>query len=106
MIAQDAAFICNETMMVTHPIHEMWFAWLRGTRIPEVMASGCFARFRLVRLVEVDESEGVTYAIQWEAASKADCNRYVEMVLPRLSAEMQALWGENCVGFRTIMAVL
>jgi hypothetical protein len=64
-------FIYNVTIQVTWAIHEQWLEWMTTIHMPEVVATGCFSTSRLLRLVEVDETEGPTFAAQYTAASKA-----------------------------------
>jgi len=45
--------------------------------IPEVPGSGCFKKHQFVRLSEIDETEGPTYAIQYYADDKTDYDRYL-----------------------------
>ena len=35
--------------------------------IKEIMETGCFTRYQMVKLLETDEEEGATYAIQYYA---------------------------------------
>ncbi|MEO7531537.1 MAG: DUF4286 family protein, partial [Sediminibacterium sp.] len=63
-------FIYNVTTQITHAIHTNWVAWMKEKHIPEVMATGYFTEYRLVRLVDIDESEGLTYAVQYHAESR------------------------------------
>ena len=99
-------FIYNVTTQIYHQIHEAWIVWMREKHIPEVMETGCFARFQLVRLLEVDETETVTYATQYYANSKADYNRYIALHATALKADAQKTWGTNTIGFRSLMEVV
>lgn len=103
---KNIIFICNETMQVSHSVHDAWLEWLKNERIPFVMGLSIFAGYRLVRLLHLDETEGITYAIQYEAESKGACNQYTEVWVPKLSAEAYQLWGDQFIGFRTLMEVL
>ena len=50
--------IYNVTIKVDETIAEDWLAWMVKDHIPEVMATGCFNAYKMVRLLEIDESEG------------------------------------------------
>ncbi len=101
-----AAYIYNVTTQVTHQIHEAWLAWMQQTHIPEVMQTGCFIKYQLVRILEVDETEGVTYATQYYAESKADYNRYIQLHAAGLRRLATDAWGNNCYSFRSLMQVV
>jgi hypothetical protein len=98
--------IYNVTVKVEDEIADMWLNWLLNEHIPVIMQTNCFVDYRVVRLLEVDDSEGPTYAIQYYAQSKADYNRYIEIH----SSEMRRLsfekWGEQFIAFRSVMEVV
>ena len=98
--------IYNVTTHVGHSIHEAWLAWMKETHIPEVIQTRCFTKFQLVKLMEADETEGVTYAVQYYAESKADYNRYLELHAPVLRKKVIEKWGDKIVSFRSLMQVV
>ena len=59
------------------------------------MATGCFTESQFVRILELDDSEGPTFATQFKAASKADYNRYIEIHAPALRKDSLSKWGEK-----------
>ena len=60
-------YIYNVTIQLVWGIHEDWLQWMKTKHIPEVMATGCFTDFRFVRVLEMDETEGPTYATKYFA---------------------------------------
>ena len=100
------AVIYNVTIKVEASIASDWLDWLKSEHIPEVLATGCFTGQRVVRLLEVDDSEGPTYAIQYEASSKADYNRYIEQHATRLRDRSFEKWGHRFIAFRSVMEVV
>lgn len=98
--------IYNVTIKVDGSIAQSWLEWMQQTHIPEVMATGCFQSHRVVQLLEVDESEGPTYAIQYTAASKADYNRYLSLYAEALRKKSYEQWGDRFIAFRSVMQVV
>ncbi len=96
-------FIYNITTQVTWKIHEGWLEWMKAMHIPDVMASGCFIEYRLLRLVEVDETDGPTYAAQFMAESKVLYNRYISEYAPGLRSKSFDKWGDQFISFRSVM---
>ena len=92
--------------MVNHSIHDAWKNWMIQTHIPQVMATECFEKNLFVRLLEVDESEGITYAVQYYALSKALYNRYIETYANSLRKKTMEKWGDQFVAFRSLMEVI
>lgn len=99
-------YIYNVTTKVAHEIHTDWFHWMKQEHIPAVMQTGCFTNFQFVRILETDEEDGITYAVQYQAAAKADYNRYIELHAPALRNESIQKWGNQMIAFRTLMKVV
>ena len=55
--------IYNVTIKVDASIADAWLQWLLREHIPDMLHTGCFRSHRVVRLMEVDDSEGPTYAV-------------------------------------------
>ncbi len=106
MNENKGAIIYNVTIQVDKTIADDWLTWLKNDHIPEIMRTGCFKEYRIVRLLEVDESEGSTYAVQYTAESKADYNRYVELFSVELRKKGNDKWGNGFIAFRSVMEVI
>ena len=98
--------IYNVTIMMEWVIHEEWLQWMRDIHIPEVLGTGCFEKHQLVRLLDVDETEGPTYAAQYYAATEADYERYMDMHSPALRKAATDKWREKAVYFRSLMRIV
>jgi len=98
--------IYNVTIKVDESIADAWLQWLQDEHVHDVMATGCFSNYKVVRLLEIDDSEGPTYAIQYHADSKADYNRYIEMHAPLLRQKSIDKWGNGFIAFRSLMQVV
>lgn len=99
-------FIYNVTIKVNWSIHEAWVKWMRENHIPDVMSKGCFTEYRFVRVLETDDTEGPTYATQYYADSMVKYNVYIEMHAPALRKDSLDKWGDNFIGFRSLMEVV
>ncbi|MDB5231697.1 MAG: hypothetical protein JWN76_2502 [Chitinophagaceae bacterium] len=99
-------FIYNVTVHVTHDIHDAWLTWQKEIHIPAIMQTGCFEKFQFVQLLETDEAEGVTYAVQFYAESKSLYNRYIEKFAPSLRESTLNKWGDKIIAFRSLMQVV
>ena len=98
--------IYNVTVKVEQQIAEQWLQWLLEEHIPDIMQTGCFFDYKVVRLLEVDDKEGPTYAIQYAARSKADYNRYIEIYSSEMRKRSLEKWREQFVAFRSVMEVV
>jgi quinol monooxygenase YgiN len=98
--------IYNVTIKVEQHIAEAWLQWLLREHIPDILKTKCFIEYKVVRLLEVDESEGPTYAIQYTAESKADYNRYIEHHATEMRQRSFEKWEEQFIAFRSVMQVV
>lgn len=99
-------FIYNVTTKVDHSIWEAWLQWIKEEHIPDIIATGCFTRATIMQLLETDDSEGPTYAIQYAAESKAFYNRYIEQFAPVMRQKAFDKWGNKFMAFRSVMQVV
>lgn len=99
-------YIYNITLKVNWSIHEAWVEWIKEKHIPDIMKSGCFTDYRFVRLLETDETEGPTYATQFYAATRGDYNQFIELHAPLMRKDALERWGDNFIGFRSLMEVV
>lgn len=99
-------YIYNVTTKVSSAIHTDWLHWMKLEHIPAVMETGCFEAFTLVRIMEIDEADGPTYAVQYKANTHADYERYISAFSTQLRNETIAKWGDKIMAFRTLMQVV
>ncbi|GAC1599301.1 MAG: hypothetical protein NVS3B8_11870 [Chitinophagaceae bacterium] len=99
-------YIYNVTTKVNWDIQEAWVAWMKAQHIPDVMKTGCFTTFQFARLLEADDTEGPTYAVQYHAVKKEDYDHYITHHAPVLRKEALSRWGNRFVGFRSLLQVV
>jgi hypothetical protein len=99
-------FIYNVTIKTSWEIHEAWVKWMKEIHLNDVMATECFTKYQFVKLLEIDEEEGPTYAIQYYCDSKAQYNRYIEKFAPKLRQDGLDLFGNKFIGFRSLMQIV
>jgi hypothetical protein len=99
-------FIYNVTVKIDSSIESDWIKWMKEEHIPEVLATGKFFESRFVRLVDVDESEGPTFAAQYTARTKDDYEDYIAHFSPELRKKGLDRWGNLFIAFRTVMQVV
>jgi len=98
--------IYNVTIKVETGIAAEWLNWLQKEHIPEVIETGCFTRATVLKLLEVDETEGPTFAVQYFAESKALYNQYIEKFAPLMREQSFEKWGNRFIAFRSVMQVV
>lgn len=98
--------IYNITNKVHPSIEDPWLQWQKEEHIPDTMRSGQFTDYKIFRLLEQDDSDGVTYVIQYTAPSKEHYQHYIDAFAPALRKKAFDKWGDLFIAFRTIMQVL
>ena len=99
-------FVYNVTIKVDDCIKEDWLPWLKEEHIPEVIATGCFTQATILQLMEVDDTEGPTYTIQYRAESRSLYNLYIEKFAGSMRQKSYDKWGDKFIGFRSVMQII
>ena len=95
--------IYNITIKVDASIQSEWLNWLKEEHIPGILNTGCFTRANILQLLETDDSEGPTYAIQFCAENKALYNRYIEKFSGIMLQKSLDKWSDRFVAFPSVM---
>jgi hypothetical protein len=103
---KEQMIIYNITTLVSWSIHEDWQDWITNEFLPKVMATELFMRFQVVRLLEVNEEEGPTYAVQLYAEDREKFEAYREKHLRRFQQMEQEAWGDYATSFASLMKIV
>ena len=98
--------VYNVTTKVDTAVAEEWLQWLKEEHIPEIINSGCFKHANILQLLETDNTDGPTYAVQYFAESKALYNLYIEKFAPVMRQKSFDKWGNKTIAFRSLMKVV
>ncbi len=97
--------IYNVTVKVTYAIAANWVKWMKEEHMDEVVATGLFTASRLSKLLEVDESDGITYIAQYFCDSLDDYHDYLKSHAPAMREKGLKKFGDQMIAFRTVMQV-
>ena len=98
--------VYNITTNVQPAVHDAWLNWLKQKHIPEIMATGLFERYNLMKILDTDDAEGHTYALQLFCISRANYENYLRNHAPELRENTFKTWGDAVISFRTTMEVI
>ncbi len=98
--------VYNVTTKVEASIATAWLQWMQQEHIPEVLATGCFTEANIHRLLEIDDSEGPTYSVQYKAESKALYNQYINQFAVAMRQKTFDAWGNRFIAFRSLMQLV
>ena len=99
-------YIYNVTTQVKEFIHVEWLEWMRNDFIPEMIATELFSHYRIVKILDIDESDGPTYAIQYFTDNRAKYDQFVQIYSDKLSQKAIEKWKDKIFSFRSLMEVI
>lgn len=99
-------FVYNVTSKIEIKVANDWLHWMKEEHIPDVLQTGCFTHATILQLLEIDDREGPTYAVQYHAVSKAQYNLYIEKFASAMRKKANDKWGNQVVSFRTLMQIV
>jgi penicillin-binding protein-related factor A (putative recombinase) len=98
--------IYNVTTNVAPDVAESWLHWMRQEHIPEVLQTGLFSHHQILHLLDINEAEGSTFAVQYFAPDIEQYHQYVEQFAPGLRQKTIEKWGDKIISFRSLMEVV
>ena len=98
--------IYNITTKVHNSIAAEWLQWLKNIHVKDVMESECFTEYKIVQLLEIDETDGPTFAVQFFAESKGLYNHYVEKFAGEMRKRSFDKWGDKFISIRSVMQIV
>ena len=99
-------YIYNVTTQVKEYIKVEWLEWMRNDFIPEMIATELFSHYRIVKILDIDESDGPTYAIQYFTDNRAKYDQFVQIYSDKLSQKAIEKWKDKIFSFRSFMEVI
>lgn len=94
--------IYNVTVNIDNSVHDEWLEWMKSKHIPDVVGTGCFTEGKIFRIL-VNEESGISYSVQYSAASMDDVNRYLKEHAEALRNDALRLYKDKFVAFRTLL---
>jgi hypothetical protein len=98
--------IYNVTVKVEPSSAEDWLKWMQEEHLQDMMNTGLFSDYRLCRLMEQDESDGISFVVQYHTDSVENYQSYIEEHAPRMRQKGLSKFGDKFVAFRTVMQVI
>jgi hypothetical protein len=106
LIKEKSMIVYNVTTKVTQVISQSWLQWIKEVVIPSMISTGCFTHATAMKLLEIDDSEGPTYVIQYFAESISLYNNYIDKHATHMRQQTIAKWGDQFIAFRSVMQVI
>jgi Domain of unknown function (DUF4286) len=98
--------IYNVTVNINHDVHDDWLQWMKETHITDVLNTGLFTEYRILRVLGDEGSGGVTYSVQYYCDNMDRYNEYQKTHAPKLQEEHTRRYKDKFVAFRTLLEVV
>ncbi len=95
----------NVTIKIDINVRHEWMDWICNKHIPDIMATGCFETYKLTRILDEEDENGVGFAIQYVSPSQEAFQRYQEQYAQDLQKEHAERYKGKYVAFRTLMVI-
>ena len=96
-------YIYNITIKVDNDILHEWMQWQREEHIPEMMDTKLFDDYKFFRLLDVDDSDGPTFVIQYYISVKDNYDQYIQQYAPAFREKALKKWSDGFIAFRTLL---
>ena len=79
---------------------------MQTIHIPEVLGTGCFESYKLIRILGDDDEHGSGYAVQYVATDMASFKKYQNNHAKLLQKSLSDRYANKYVAFRTLMELV
>lgn len=93
----------NETISIDADVEADWVAWMKEKQIPEILNTGMFVSARIFKVINDNEAESTSYAVQYLAESMEHLSLYQQRYAPALQDEHHARFRGKYVSFSTLL---
>jgi hypothetical protein len=94
----------NVTVNIDDDVEQDWIHWMKETHVPEVMATGFFNDYRIMKMLTGAEDEtGKTYAVQYSLDNLGKLETYLNTAAPKLQKASIIRYGTKMAAFRTVL---
>jgi hypothetical protein len=99
--------IYNVTLNIENSVADDFLEWMKTIHIPDVMATGLFISYKILKLLNDEEDNGgTTFAMQYYMENLDKYEHYQLFHATRLQNETRMRYEGKYVAFRTLLEVI
>ena len=98
--------IYNVTIKVDNQVADAWVQWMKSEHMADLMGTGLFVDCHLCKLLDQDETEGVTYSAQYFCSDMEQYNNYIDKYAQQMRDNSNKHFGGKFIAFRTLMEII
>lgn len=95
--------VYSVTIKIDLAVSQEWLAWMKAKHIPDVLKTDKFVGYKMYKVLVEDETDGITYNIQYSANTMADYFDYLNDYAEVLQVEHGLKYKDKFVAFRTLL---
>jgi hypothetical protein len=95
--------IYNVTCSVDKQIVDEWISWMKDKHIPELLNTGLFFEYRILKVLNHDDAATLSFAVQYYSKSMDNVDEYLLKHATRLRDDVQNRYGDRVVAYRTLL---
>lgn len=95
--------IYSVTVKIDLDVHQEWFSWMQKKHILDVLKTNKFVDYKMYKVLVDDETEGITYNVQYRANTMSDYFDYLNDYAEVLQVEHGLKYKDKFVAFRTLL---
>lgn len=96
----------NVTIKVEHEVKNEWLKWMKEVHLQDMLKTGKFLSYRMMKLLGHDDEDGVTYGIQYVCERMEELKEYQAEYAAELQAAHASRFKDKYIAFRTIMVII
>jgi len=96
----------NVTFHVAVEVVEPFRSYMEETHLPAIRESKAIVDHKLLRLLQQDETEAVTFALQYFLPDAGTYNHHISVMDVSLKTDLFERFGENVLYFCTLMETI
>ncbi len=96
----------NVTVKVDTDYAKDWVQWMKEEHILDLMETGLFVDAKLYRLMDIDDSDGITYSAQYFCKDMEAYNRYISEYAEEMRNRGLQQFEGKFVAFRSLLSTV
>lgn len=101
-----AMIVYNITTKIHPSIEKEWIPWQKEVQIPGILSTGLFTDHKFLRLLEQDETDGITYVIQYFTSSIEEYKKFIDEFATPFGEKTAEKWRDKYISFQTVMQIV
>jgi Domain of unknown function (DUF4286) len=99
--------IYSVTVIIKKDTEDPWLKWMRELQIKEVMKTGYFLNWEMLKLLSPEAStDEMRYVISYKSTSLGDLNEYLQKEAPRLKKEHTDKFSGKVKALRAVYQII